>query len=193
MSRVRNVKLSELSADMMNVLAGVEEFEAAMEKSGGDLGDEDFRQYAGLKGLAKQRGEDIEEKICDLCLVAEEKEMEAAAIGGEVDRLDKRLTALKKRKAALAGSAERIRKYLIGEMNILGLDRFKHGVYRVRITESERLIVYPGWEEKLAPEFIVTKTTTQVDKAAVKAAIKAGDQFPADCVGIETIKRLKFD
>lgn len=74
--------------------------------------------------------------------------------------------------------ADKLQESLITVLTRLqpGETRFNLPNHRISSRRSEGLVI--DEEALIPPSFILTKTTESVDKAAIKAAIKAGQQVP---------------
>jgi len=88
----------------------------------------------------------------------------------QIDAETKRLTALKK---ARVNSVERLKDTLADAMILFQISELKTATLKINFRKSESIFIEN--ESLLDAKFLTVKTTTTPDKAAIKAAIKAGE------------------
>ncbi len=105
---------------------------------------------------------------------------EAAMYKAEADKLTKRANAASKAIQFYNG-------YLLGQMVKAGQSEAGEGVHTAKIKEGSERCEISG---DLADKWLVTKTTTAPDKAAITRAIKAGETIEGAALvaGPETLK-----
>lgn len=131
----------------------------AIDPETGELTDEAAME--ALDGLQMERTAKLE----NIALYAKNLTAEAAAIKAEEQ-------ALKSRREAAEHKAARMRDYLAYG---LGGERLTTPRVAVSYRRSSKVIIDDL--DQIPAEFIRTKTTTDADKAALKAAIKAGESI----------------
>lgn len=122
----------------------------------------------------------IEEKLQGYEMVARTIEMPISAIDAEIARLQ----ALRKSRLE---RADLLRTRMLGAMQAMGIERISCPLFEIkRQTNPASVVIF---EEALIPAgFVKTKTTESIDKAAIKAAIKAGEDVPG--AKLESTERL---
>lgn len=116
--------------------------------------------------------DDIAEKACGIEMVARTMEMHTPAIDAEIERL----TALKKqRQKAAAG----LRDYLKTHMIATGIQKIEAPLFKIKLQNNPPSVDL--YEPDLIPlEYMFQPETPPPapDRAAIKAAIKAGKEVP---------------
>ena len=84
--------------------------------------------------------------------------------------------AMAARRKALENRADRIRKYLLENMQRTGITKIESPWFKIELAKNPPSVVVDDEDTlKFAhPEFVKVVTTESIDKAAVKEAIKAG-------------------
>lgn len=108
-----------------------------------------------------------DEKLEACALYVKGLQAEADAIKAERDELTERLKA-KERKA------ERMRAYMLGAMEIWGIERFERARVDVRARSSQYVDVYDA--DLLPDELVRRKVTAMPDKVAIKKMLKGGQE-----------------
>ncbi len=109
----------------------------------------------------------LEEKVAGICAVYRNTEAEAEAIKAEIDRLTKR-------KKALENKAQRLKDYLLYNLEAVGQEQVKTGVWDVRVKTNPPSCKV---DESLLPEGF-WKVKREPDIAKAKQAIQAGAEIP---------------
>ena len=109
----------------------------------------------------------VEGKVEDYCHVIYQLTTDASMYDIEIKRLEA------KKKAAEKG-ADRMKSALSAYMQASNTKKLSAGTFTLSFRKSET--VYISDENAIPAEYIKTKTTTSVDKAAIKAAIKSGQE-----------------
>lgn len=112
---------------------------------------------------------DRKEKLEGCALYAKGLQAEADAIKAECDKLQERLKA-KQRKAA------RMQQYILSSMLYMGDSSLETARVELKTRKSAFVDVYDA--DKIPWEYRRRKVTETPDKAAIKAAIKAGEDVP---------------
>lgn len=125
-----------------------------------------------LEGL----GGELEEKADSLACVIKDLEADALAMKKEAD-------ALAQRAKSRTARAERLREYLFQQMRLVGLRKIETSRNRISIRKtppSLRLEDAPRfleWARENRPDLLREKPP-ELDKSAVRDALKAGDPLP---------------
>ena len=84
--------------------------------------------------------------------------------------------AMAARRKALENRADRIRQYLLDNMQRTGISKIESPYFKIAIAKNPPSVVVDDEDTlKFAhPEFVKTVTTESLDKTAIKEAIKAG-------------------
>ena len=127
-----------------------------------ETGEVDAGSIQALEELQEARDEKLEG--CGAYI--KNLEAEAKAIKEEADRLKKRAEQKQK-------NADRIREYVSNILQAAGETKFESAKVVFSFRKSEALNITD--EEKLPAAYMVTKTETAPDKAAIKKALKAGE------------------
>ena len=110
-----------------------------------------------------------EEKAVAVAYACRSLDDYSARVGREIERL----TAMKKR---VERERDRVKSGLAAACEALGVEKVK-GVYAtISFRGSEETVI--DNEAELPEEFVTAKTTYSANKAAIKAAIKAGRDVP---------------
>lgn len=136
-----------------------------------EMEDEGMNEY--LDTLNMQ----MSEKVENIIRYRQSLTMSADAIGNEIERLSKLKTSLSNRAKSLEG-------YIAYTMGKNELEKIETSIAKVSFRKSESVEV--DNIELIPAEFIITKTTKQADKIAIKNAIKGGKEIPG-----ATIKQNK--
>ena len=133
-----------------------------------------------LEGL---EGE-IEDK-CDGCAVVM-KELE-----GRAEMISKEIKRLEAWKKACEGNRDRIKARIQNVMEMSGKEKFETGRFKFRIQNNPETVVLdvPGWKE--VPKDFLRYKDPDVDKAKLKAAIKAGT-VPDGIAHLEQTRGLRI-
>lgn len=113
----------------------------------------------------------MEVKADNMVRFVKSLEAEAAACDAEIKRLTDR-------KRTRANKIERIKKYLLSQMQAAGIEKIQGSLFTVRLQKNpEALNIL---DEKLIPTGYLTiiPAREEVNKAAVKAALKLGVEVP---------------
>jgi hypothetical protein len=111
----------------------------------------------------------FEEKATNVALFT--RNLEALA-----DQIKQAEQAMAARRKALESRADRIRQYLLDNMQRTGITKIESPWFNIALAKNPPSVVVDDEVTlKFAhPEFVKTVTTESIDKAAVKDAIKAG-------------------
>lgn len=134
---------------------------AAVEEADGELTPE-------LEASLEINNSEFADKAENYLKAVRNYEAEEAALKEEADRL------LKKAKSS-ARTAERLKDAVSAAMRLRGIDREKFGNFNVSFRKSEKVVVDDDFVCSLPDEYKRVKTSVEVDKIALKAAIKAGE------------------
>lgn len=113
-------------------------------------------------------GNQIEVKAESICQLVKTIEAVSETFKAEEKRISER-------RRALEAKADRIRQYMKDSLLNAGIDKVDAGTFTVRVGLSQGNLQIDD-QSKLPPKFI--KIIQDVDKAAIKAAIKAGEVVP---------------
>lgn len=149
-----NESLYEITMRYQEALDGLE-----VDENGEILNIESLEEMQGL----------VQEKTEAVALYIKGLKSMAEAIAEE-ERI------LKERRDAKLKRAESLTKYLGNMMLINGLTTFETPKVGMRFRKSEAVVITD--ETKLPSEFLVENTTYRPDKAALKKAIKGGQDIP---------------
>lgn len=120
------------------------------------------------------------DKLEGCALYIKNLEADAAAMKAEEAKLAERRRVLENR-------AERMRDYVARSMLTFGDPKLETARVSLSFRKSDALVIADGAE--IPEAYVVTKTTTAPDKAALKKALKAGEVIPG--VTIETRQNLQ--
>lgn len=109
----------------------------------------------------------LEEKVEGVCAVYRNTEAEADAIKAEIDRLSKR-------KKALENKAQRLKDYLLYNLEALGQSKVKSGIWEVSVKTNPPSCKVD--EAKLPDNYCRLQRTPDLIK--VKDALKSGQVIP---------------
>ena len=123
-----------------------------------------------LEGL---EGE-LEQKLLNCAAVVRSLAATEAAIGAEVDRLQKR-------QATAGNSILRLKDYMLQSMQRAELKRVADARFTVW-TQKSPVSVQIADEDALLSPFVTIKTTRSPDKKAIREAIEAGQDVPGCCL-----------
>lgn len=107
----------------------------------------------------------VEDKVEDYCHIIYQLLADADMYATEIKRLEA------KKKAAEKG-AERMKGALSAYMQASNTKKLSAGTFTLSFRKSESVLIKD--ENAIPTEYIKTKTTTSVDKTAIKNAIKSG-------------------
>lgn len=113
-------------------------------------------------------GNQIEIKSEMICKLVKSVEATAEAFKAEEKRISER-------RKALEAKADRIRQYMKDALLSAGIDKVDAGTFTVRVGLSQGSLQIDD-QAKLPPKYL--KIIYEPDKAAIKAAIKAGESVP---------------
>lgn len=126
-----------------------------------EMADDDEMLVPYLDAITMQ----LDNKVDNIVKFRQEKLATVAAIDSEVQRL----LAMKKSHEKLA---ERLKEYVSTSMILHDIEKIDTGLFKVSFLNSESVEVTD--ESLISDEFKKVKTVFQVDKLALKAALKAG-------------------
>jgi len=181
-------KLYELTHGMGIIAANLDAWECQLEEAGGEIEDVNFDEYIGLKELAKGQAEKINEKILNICKVAENKRVEQARVKGEINRINEIVAGLNAEVVRKQRAIDGLERYLLNQMNTIGLDSVTDGVNKVKITESVRTVIVDAL--RIPERFMIEKVTRSPDKKEIKAYLKAGNSIAG--AELQVAQRVKF-
>lgn len=96
------------------------------------------------------------------------------AVEMNINGCDAEIKRLQARKKTLEANTERIKKSLESAMKITGKVKFKTNLFSFNIQKNPPSLVIDD-EKSVPPEFLIIKQ--EVNKTALKEAIKAGEEF----------------
>lgn len=131
----------------------------ALIENGGELTPE-------IEQSLQMNADNLSTKGTNYGFIIKELTSEINIIDAEIDRLE----ALKKSRNKVI---EKLKNNLSVAMQIFGVDKIESPVLKISFRASESVEIDDV--ESIPAKFMVTKTTTQPDKTAIKAAIKAGE------------------
>ncbi|MBQ8089986.1 MAG: siphovirus Gp157 family protein [Pyramidobacter sp.] len=137
----------------------------------GDALDDPETDWAAAEAELKALEGAFDAKVENCAKVIRNMEAEEAAIKSEIERLQKR-------DSALSGKIKSFKEYVKIEMQAAGREKIKTDLFTVAIQRSpDKLIVH---SEEHIPEifFKHIPATTQLDKTAVKKALAGGAAVP---------------
>ena len=137
-----------------------------------EMTDDDEMLVPYLDAISMQ----LDNKVDNIVKFRQERLATVTAIDSEVQRL----LAMKKSHERLA---ERLKEYISTAMILHDIEKIDTGLFKVSFLNSESVEVTD--EDLISDEFKKVKTVFQVDKLALKAALKAGIAVE----GAELIKR----
>lgn len=91
-----------------------------------------------------------------------------------VNALKEQEKTLAERRKAKEKKIESLKSYLSDALAVAGRDRFENAKHAVSFRNSQSVKVYD--EELLPTQYVITKLEKKPDLAAIKKAIKAGDE-----------------
>lgn len=112
----------------------------------------------------------IEARVDNALAIYREFETTAMALTEEIERLSMRRGALLKR-------AEALKQYVYMQMKRAGLDRVDGARFTAAIRQNPEAVEVVD-QAAIPSEFIRTRVIQEVDKAAIKAARRAGREIP---------------
>jgi hypothetical protein len=136
----------------------------------------EFWDDSAFEALEMERNDKLE----GCALFVKNMEANVEAIRNEEKKLAERRHVLERR-------AERMRDYIAASMVAFGDKQIDTARVALSLRKSEALVVLDA--DQIPAEYMVTKTTTAPDKAAMKKAIKAGWTVPG--AAIETRHNLQ--
>ena len=110
--------------------------------------------------------DNLETKGSNYGLIVKQLEAETEVINAEIARL----TNLKKSRS---NTVDRLKQSLSVAMELYGIEEIKTPLLKINFRKSESVEIIS--EAILDGKFKIAKTTIQIDKVAIKEAIKAGD------------------
>lgn len=110
-------------------------------------------------------GMGVEGKLEDYVYIIKQLAADAEMCKAETERL-------KAKKQQAEKGADRLKAAILGYMTATGKAKERAGMFSLSVRKNEAVQVDDM--NKLAPEYIRTKTTTEPDKTAIKKAIKSG-------------------
>lgn len=163
-----------------------------MKKSIYNIQQEHLRLMAQIEDMEGEITPDVADS---LNLTKEDFESKAVSYGYVIKQLDddieqlkteiKRLTDIKDKKEILK---ELLKSRISNAMNLFSVEKIDKNNLKLSFRKSEQLFIQ---EDATIPlDFINTKEVETVDKAGLKAAIKAGQEF--DGIWIEENKNLQY-
>jgi len=112
-------------------------------------------------------------------------------LAGQVDVFKAEEKRLAERRKALENQQERIREYIKQGMATLEVDKLKAGTFSISVSPSAGSVVI-DCSADIPPKFLtIVPECYQVDKAAIKAAIKAGQTVPGAHVEPGTTLKIR--
>jgi hypothetical protein len=133
---------------------------------------------AGLAALES----DLTAKAAAVACYIREVEAEAAAIG-------EWLKAQQNRMQRLDSAADRLRKYLLGELTLAGMTTVSDPRIQLKIRKNPPRVAILS-EDALPPQWWRTRTIQEPDKTEIKNALKAGQEIPG--AALEITERLEI-
>ena len=124
--------------------------------------DPDTGETTGIEALEEAQG-DFEEKAAAVAIVIREKEAHAAG-------LDDYISDLQKRKKSDAKAVDRLKQYLIDQMECVGIRKIDRVEAKITLRNSESVEVV---DESLIPEKY-KRVKYEISKSDIKTAIKDG-------------------
>ena len=125
---------------------------------------------------------ELEDKAEGYAKIMKQLEAEAAAIDAEVKRLNER-------KSSLKNNADRMKKALQAAMEATGKTKFKTTLFSFGIQNNPPALVLA--EGAAIPEQYLIPQEPKVDNAAIKAALKDGQQFDFASLKVSQSLRIR--
>lgn len=111
----------------------------------------------------------LQNKAINYALVIKQQQGEAELIQKEIDRLQGLKTSRDK-------TSERLKQFISAAMQLYGVEKVEGQNFKLSFLKSTQLEIDD--ENDVPVAFVKEKITESVDKAGLKAAIKAGHSFP---------------
>ena len=96
-------------------------------------------------------------------------------LNAEAEALKAEETALYKKRKAVENKAERLKAYLAAQMTLCGLKELKAGLFKLRFQPTAPAISIV--DESAVPEKF-HRVKIEIDKLAIREALKAGEEVP---------------
>lgn len=104
------------------------------------------------------------------------------SLKAEADDIKAEAAALKEREAAKRARADRLRAYLLEQMEAIGVRKIESTRNVISVAKSPARLVVDGdftrWAEESGRDDLLTYKAPEPNKTAIKDAIKAGTEIP---------------
>ncbi len=103
-----------------------------------------------------------------------------ASLEGDTSVIDAEIKRLQDRKRVIANRANSLRDYLRHNMEVTGISKIECPLFQITLAKGRPMAVIEN-EERIPDRYV--KLVRQPDKAAILAALKAGEDVPGCAMG----------
>jgi len=131
----------------------------------------------------------LEASSVDLMVKAENTAKYVLHLQNLTQGIDEAIKRMQQRKKAIANRADSLKRYLASSLQHAGFNKYETADIRIGFRKSEATIIKD--ESKIPAQFKKVKTIEQIDKTALKKAIKSGEVIEGATIEVKQNIQIK--